>query len=145
MIIKRRLHVASMCHEGGIKIKKIIKGFVSTSIVVAIFSLNCLASGINTVFTDVSEKEWYAESIEYAYENKLMNGITPTTFEPETKMTRGMIVTIIYRFEGSPDVHDTINFSDVNKSYYYCTPIIWANENGIVNGVSKDTFAPDNS
>ena len=134
-----------MCHEGEIKIKKIIKGFVITSIVVAIFSLNCLASGINTVFTDVSEKEWYAESIEYAYENKLMNGITPTTFEPETKMTRGMIVTIIYRFEGSPDVYDTIKFSDVNKSHYYCTPIIWASENGIVNGVSKDIFAPDNS
>ena len=110
---------------------------------VLISSFHCFAKNTTSVFTDVPEHEWFAESIEYVKDKGLMNGITVTTFEPQTSITRGMIVTIIYRLERSPKVNGELQFSDVNPTYYYCTPIIWASENGIVNGYSKDTFAPD--
>lgn len=124
--------------------KKIVKAF-SLILLVSLFLglLPCFAQNTTSVFTDVPENEWFVESVEYVKDKGLMNGITVTTFEPQTSITRGMIVTIIYRIEGSPEVTSELQFSDVTPTYYYCTPIIWAAENGIVNGYSKDTFAPD--
>ncbi len=120
--------------------KRIITVFL---ILILICSLTVMSIGSLASFTDISDNEWFAESVEYVKDKGLMNGITVTTFEPETCITRGMIVTIIYRLEGSPEVKSESRFSDVNPTYYYCTPIIWASENGIVNGYSQDTFAPD--
>lgn len=104
---------------------------------------HCFAMASSGKFTDVPYEEWYTESVEYAYGHGLMNGTSETTFEPETHITRGMIVTIIYRMEGSPETGGDLKFNDVNKTYYYATPIIWATENSIVNGYDEDTFAPD--
>ncbi len=124
--------------------KKIIESFSLVLLITLLLGLlPCFAQNTASVFTDVPEYEWFAESVEYVKDKGLMNGITVTTFEPQTSITRGMIVTIIYRLEGSPKVKSEHQFSDVNTAYYYCTPIIWAAENGIVNGYSKDTFAPD--
>jgi len=124
--------------------KKIIESFSLILLITLLLGLlPCFAQNTTSVFTDVPEHEWFAESVEYVKDKGLMNGITVTTFEPQTSITRGMIVTIIYRLEGSPKVNSELQFSDVNPTYYYCTPIIWASENGIVNGYSKDTFAPD--
>lgn len=123
--------------------KRFLKSISVTVVLISIFTFTCFSEENIKIFTDISVKEWYAESVDYVYKNGLMNGTSSTTFEPETKITRGMIVTIIYRLEGSPDVEGILNFSDVNKNYYYSTPIIWASENGIVNGVSKDAFVPD--
>ena len=124
--------------------KKIIESFSLVLLITLLLGLlPCFAQNTASVFTDVPEYEWFAESVEYVKDKGLMNGITVTTFEPQTSITRGMIVTIIYRLEGSPKVNSELQFSDVNPTYYYCTPIIWASENGIVNGYSKDTFAPD--
>ena len=124
--------------------KKSIKTF-SLILLVSLFLglLPCFAQNTASVFTDVPEHEWFAESVEYVKDKGLMNGISVTSFGPQTSITRGMIVTIIYRLEDSPEANSELQFSDVNSTYYYCTPIIWASENGIVNGYSKDTFAPD--
>lgn len=121
--------------------KKLI--LVVTVVFAVTASFICYSKNVTNKFTDVHENEWFAESVEYVKDKGLMNGITVTTFEPQTSITRGMIVTIIYRLEGSPEAKSELQFSDVNPTYYYCTPIIWASENGIVNGYSKDTFAPD--
>lgn len=124
--------------------KKSIKTFSLILLVGLVLGLlPCFAQNTESVFVDVPENEWFAESVEYVKDKGLMNGITVTTFEPKTSITRGMIVTIIYRLEGAPKVNSELQFSDVNPTYYYCTPIIWASENGIVNGYNKDTFAPD--
>ena len=97
----------------------------------------------NTTFSDVPKYEWYSESVEYVFENGLMNGTSKTTFEPASSITRGMIVTIIYRMEGMPAVVSESKYTDVNKEFYYYSPIVWATENGIVNGYSKEIFAPN--
>ena len=123
---------------------KAFKSFLLSVLVLMLFvPSHCFANDNTNKFIDVPSKEWYAESINYVHENGLMNGISETTFEPETSITRGMIVTIIYRLEGSPNVDGTLTFFDVNESYYYRDPIIWAAENEIVNGIDNEHFAPD--
>lgn len=93
-------------------------------------------------FTDVSAGAWYAEAVNYAVENGLFSGTSATTFSPNKKMTRGMLVTVLYRMEGSPETAASTAFSDVLSSDYYAKAVSWAASNGIVSGVSADKFAP---
>lgn len=98
---------------------------------------------INPVlFTDVRSTDWYYNAVSYASENKLFNGTSPTTFSPQTSMTRGMFVTVLYRLAKQPAVTPSAVFSDVPLSEYYCNPVTWANANNIVNGYSSGSFAP---
>ena len=75
--------------------------------------------------------------------------MTGTVFEPNRKLTRAMMVTVLHRMAGSPDVEipsdgGRLRFTDVNKSHVWCKDAIeWAYVNGIVNGTSVTTFAPD--
>ena len=94
-------------------------------------------------FTDVNTDDWFAEAVQYMLDNEMMNGTSATTFGPNTTTTRGMIVTILYRLEGEPDAAAS-NFTDVASNMYYADAINWAAANGIVNGVSETSFAPDN-
>ncbi len=94
-------------------------------------------------FTDVKSSEWFYDAIKFANQNKIFNGITKTTFEPNTAMTRGMFVTVLYRMAGEPEVTGESKFIDVVKGSYYEKAVIWAEENGIVNGISDTEFAPN--
>ena len=96
-------------------------------------------------FTDVSENDWYYDNVKYAYKNGLMSGTTNTTFAPNESLTRGMLVAILYRAEGEPAVNKSIPFSDVDINAYYANAFIWAQQNGIVNGVTENAFAPDDN
>ncbi len=98
---------------------------------------------INTskVFTDLANNGWYLHYIDYAYTNQLFNGITNSTFQPEGTLTRGMFVTVLSRIAGAKVDNNTITiFKDVSKGQWYTGAIAWAYDNGIVNGLSKDTF-----
>lgn len=77
------------------------------------------------------------------WEKELMNGTTATTFEPQTMTTRGMLVAILYRMEGSPEVVSPNSFSDVAADMYYAKAVAWAAENGIVTGYDDETFGPE--
>ena len=96
-------------------------------------------------FTDVSENDWFFESVKYANENGLMGGTTNTTFAPNEPLTRSMLVAILYRVEGEPAVNKSIPFSDVKADMYYANATIWAQQNGIVNGVTENEFAPNSN
>ena len=96
-------------------------------------------------FTDVSENDWFYSNVKYANENGLMGGTTNTTFAPNEPLTRGMLVAILYRAEGEPAVNKSIPFSDVDTNAYYANAVIWAQQNGIVNGVTENEFAPENN
>ena len=95
-------------------------------------------------FTDVKATDWYYASVEYANKNSLMKGVTENTFSPNTSVTRAMFVTVLYRMEGEPDAGECA-FSDVPNGSYYQRAVAWASANKIVNGVSEDSFAPDNN
>lgn len=94
-------------------------------------------------FTDISPSDWCYDAVRYVYQKGLMNGTSTTTFTPNNTTTRGMIVAILYRLEGSPDA-GLSNFTDVLPTAYYASAVAWASANGIVNGYSDGTFRPNN-
>ena len=94
-------------------------------------------------FSDVDEGDWYADHVQYCYENDLMKGTSTTTFEPNTKMSRAMLVTVLYRVAGSPAISGANPFKDLAAGSWYYNAVIWAYENGIVKGTSATAFSPD--
>jgi len=119
--------------------KRLILAAAVVSVLAA--SVRCHSNIAVKKFADVPEHEWFAESVAYVNAKGLMNGVSATKFDPKASITRGMIVTIIYRLAGSPQVNTTQPFEDVKLASYYSAPIAWAYENGVVNGYSKDVFA----
>lgn len=91
-------------------------------------------------FTDVKKSDWFYNDVVFAVINGLMNGTSSTTFEPNSKTTRAMIVTILYRSAGCPPVSGGNSFKDVPDGMWYTDPITWANKNGVVEGYSSDLF-----
>ena len=97
-------------------------------------------------FTDLDADAWYHEGVDYALTNGLMNGVGSGKFEPDGQLTRAQLVTVLYRAAGEPDTGKQVNpFTDVADDTWYTKAVIWAANNGIVNGVAKNTFAPDDS
>ena len=95
----------------------------------------------NKVFKDLSKNGWYLYYVDYAYTNKLFSGTSKNTFEPETYLSRGMFVTVLSRISGAKvNNNATTVFKDVKRGKWYTGAVAWAYENGIVNGLSKDTF-----
>ena len=102
-------------------------------------------SGTGLPFTDVKSGDWFCDSVRYVYENELMSGTGTTTFGPNEKTTRGMIVTILYRLENEPSVSADSAFSDVEAGQYYANAVAWANQNGIVTGYDDGRFGPNDT
>ena len=98
-----------------------------------------------TTYKDVPENAWYAQSVAYVTENGIMQGVSDNEFAPDIKLTRGMLVTILYRLEGEPDVSAVKAFSDVPSDAYYADAVAWASENGITDGTGEGKFSPDNN
>ena len=95
-------------------------------------------------FTDV-DGHWALDAIEYVYDNGMMYGTTSTKFSPGTELTRGMLVTVLYRLDGSPAVDGGSAFTDVPDGAFYSKPVAWASQNGIVEGVGNHEFLPKKS
>ena len=93
-------------------------------------------------FTDVPENEWYRDAVDFAVENGLMNGMSATTFEPNTTMNRAMLVTVLWRYASSPIEGENI-FTDVPNGQWYTEAVAWAAHNGIVGGIGNNRFAPN--
>ena len=94
-------------------------------------------------FNDVKADDWFYANVQYVVENKLMNGVAVDEFAPNDTLTRAMLVTVLYRNAGEPAVNKSIPFADVDMGAYYASAVIWAKQNGIVNGVTETEFAPD--
>jgi len=97
-------------------------------------------------FTDVSETDWFHDPVVYMIEYGLMNGVGNHQFAPNGNVTRAMLVTILHRTMDTPSIEGLKNpFADVEEGEWYYEAIVWAAENGIVNGVSDNAFAPSAS
>lgn len=91
-------------------------------------------------FTDITPDFWAHDAIDYVVSNNMFNGTTGTTFSPGVVMSRGMIVTVLYRLEGSPDVSGIENpFLDLPNNDYH-DAILWASANRIGNGFKDGCF-----
>lgn len=93
-------------------------------------------------FDDVSENDWFYESVKYVNQNNLINGIESNVFAPSAMLSRAMLVTVLYRLEGMPEVRGECRFADVVSGSYYEKAVVWAEQSGIVNGYSDSEFRP---
>lgn len=96
-------------------------------------------------FGDVKTADWFYNDVKYVYEKGMMAGTAADVFAPNATTTRAMIVTILYRLEGSPAVTGTSAFVDVPAGQWYTDAVNWAAANQIVKGTSATTFAPNAS
>ena len=93
-------------------------------------------------YADVAKTDPFCEPVEYVLKKGIMNGVSSSEFAPYGTLSRGMIVTILYRLEGSPAVKYAGRFTDVPDGEWYSSAAEWAAENGIAEGYGDGTFGP---
>ncbi len=93
-------------------------------------------------FTDVAHTATYYDAVKYCYDNDIFKGVTATTFLPDNTITRGQMVTVLWRINGSPEPKAANPFGDVAASSPFVKAIAWAAENGLTNGYTATTFRP---
>ena len=121
--------------------KRIISVILAVLTLSSVLTVHALAD--TSPFSDVSVDRWSFASVVFAYEHGLMNGVGGGKFSPEGTMTRAMVVTVLYRIEGEPEVDHKDGFTDVLPGKYYYDPVAWARSAGVVNGVSETSFDPN--
>ena len=96
-----------------------------------------------TSFADVPANDYFADAVKWAVDKDVTNGLTDTMFGPYESCTRTQIVTFLWRAADSPEPRTASSFTDVPASAYYAKAVAWAIENGITNGMTETTFAPN--
>lgn len=96
-------------------------------------------------FIDVNQGSWYYDYVVFVYENAYMIGTSNTTFAPDDPLTRAQIVTVLYRLSGSPEGVAETGFTDLSETHYSYPAVLWAEQNGIVNGITETTFEPSSN
>ena len=94
-------------------------------------------------FYDVPNGAYFYEAVKWAVDKGITNGLSDTMFGPYESCTRAQIVTFLWRAAGSPEPKTASSFTDVPASAYYAKAVAWAIENGITNGMTETTFAPN--
>lgn len=125
---------------------KRMAAFLTALILCLGLSVTAFAAESGTGFSDVDAGDWYAEAAAYCRDNGLMAGTSETTFSPDTPMTRGMLVTVLYRLAGSPSLEQEnlgYPFADVPGDRWYADGVYWARLNGVVSGYSDSAFSPN--
>lgn len=94
-------------------------------------------------FRDVTESDWFYDDVRFANQNGLFNGVEKDLFAPEEPMTRGMLVTVLWRLDGETAPKTATTFTDVDVNAYYADAVAWAAESGVVNGIGGGRFDPE--
>ena len=98
--------------------------------------------------TDVRKDAWYHAAVDYVVEQGIMEGMSATTFSPNTEVTRAQAVQIFYNLEGQPDISDEnlgYPYEDVNAEEWYGNAVYWARLTGVATGYGDGTFQPGDS
>lgn len=103
------------------------------------------AKEFNHNFKDVEDDSWYYNAVCYVNENGLFKGMSEDNFGVNENMVRSMLMTVLYRAAGEPDIDEDHGFIDVEENTWYTVPIKWAKHNGIALGEDNNTFAPHKS
>lgn len=101
------------------------------------------ATCVSEAFSDVDQRLWYHEGVDFALANSLFLGLSSREFAPEAAMTRAMLVTVLYRLDGAPVIAPIQSFTDVEPNCWYGQAVTWAAVTGAVNGMGDGIFAPE--
>ena len=138
---------ASSGYDSGVPLDEVVMDYITSELkgVVSKAQYGETDNRIHTIsYNDVKAGDWYANAVNYVTLTGLMNG-TGDGFSPNLAINRGMMVTVLYRMAGSPEVTAENSFTDVPADTWYTDAVIWASENGITAGTSETTFSPTNS
>ena len=94
-------------------------------------------------FADVDLNAYYGKAVLWAVENSITNGMGAGQFAPDATVTRGQVVTFLWRTRNQPKVSGSNPFTDVPAGEYYADAVLWAVANAITNGTGANTFSPD--
>ncbi len=94
-------------------------------------------------FDDLDTTQWYHYDTDYVIEKNIFRGTAKTEFEPNGNITRAMMITVLYRTEGEPEVAGNATFEDIDANAYYAKAVIWGQQNGIIKGYSATEYAPE--
>lgn len=94
-------------------------------------------------FTDVKESDWFFKGVEYVVDKDIMSGVSENEFAPAGKLTRAMLVQMLYNMESRPACDAENAFMDVPVGQWYTDAVIWANDAKIVSGMGEGLFAPN--
>ena len=94
-------------------------------------------------FTDVKESDWFFKGVEYVVDKDIMSGVSENEFAPSGKLTRAMLVQMLYNMESRPACDAENAFMDVPVGQWYTDAVIWANDEKIVSGMGEGLFAPN--
>lgn len=106
------------------------------------------AFAVNSIFEDVSADAWYAEAVDFCFENGLMSGTSENKFSPHAATSRGMLSTILYRQAGSPNLEADVFghlFPDVTIGSWYSNGVYWARANAIIAGYPNGRYGPNDA
>lgn len=142
------IYIKSDNYDTYIEIVSLDRSFISGAIrnqVIGSLKIKDTVSNSNGLpFTDVSRGAWYRGAVEYVYNNGIVNGANAYTFNPEGKLTRAELVTMLHSMEGRPYVAGKSKFPDVqNTSAYYYVAVKWATQKGVVSGYNNGKFGPN--
>ena len=138
---------ASSGYDSGVPLDEVVMDYITSELkgVVSQAQYGETDNRIHTIsYNDVKAGDWYANAVNYVTLTGLMNG-TGDGFSPNLAINRGMMVTVLYRMAGSPEVTAENPFTDVPADTWYTDAVIWASENDITAGTSDTTFSPTNS
>ena len=108
------------------------------------------AANTAAAFTDVPQNAWYRDALNWAAEKGYVNGTGENSFNPDGKITRQEVVTILFRYSGSQSGAETMFTATYDSQFtdsgaiapWAKTAMYWAIYNGVVNGTSPTTVSP---
>ena len=139
---------ASVNYDLGIPMDEVVMDYVKTELKGVVSAENYGEAGDRITiikglpFTDVDPSAAYYSAVKYCYENNIFKGVTDTMFMPNNTITRGQMVTVLWRMNGSPEPKNANPFGDVAATSPFVKAIAWAAENKLTNGITETTFAP---
>lgn len=132
-------------YDLGLPLDEVVMDYVTTELggVIPAADYGQIQNRIHTIsYADVLAGDWYSNAVTYVTLTDLMQGVGEK-FLPNTKLTRAMMVTVLYRMAGEPAVTGENPFRDVAQDAYYADAVTWAAAHGITTGVTETAFVPD--
>lgn len=134
-------------YDTGISLDQVVMDYITEELdgTVTAARYGQTANRIHTIsYNDVTAGDWFTSDVIYVTLTGLMNG-TGDGFSPNNNINRAQLVTVLYRMAGEPEVTGENPFTDVPDGQWYTDAVLWAAENGITEGTSETTFAPNSA